>query len=305
MCERFEEDGVVAPASLRKGLFTIGAIDNIDHNPSSTTAVGAFHGSGITLFQFSTKADPGETRHPVVIPPLGNKKHYLPDSYAVVPAVALLSTAVGVPKCHTTNIGSLQSCLNEEQSNEEKWLEHALILLQKDLTGDDTLVWAAYHALKQQPVGDPPALCALLPLFYEKAATPAMIKHGMDVQRRAVEFLNPGQIPVTTFDQPLFALAKLVKWKWPTTHGESMHVVMLGGLHIEMALWNTLGNVLENSSWISALAESEVASSCTADSFLKISHLTRTRHAHQVTLLALRKLQKEAFSQLETNQSIC
>ena len=56
---------------------------------------------------------------------------------------------------------------------------------------------------------DPPAQCTLLPLFYEKAATPAMIKHGMDVLRQVTEYLNPGQIPVTTFDQ-LFALSKFV-----------------------------------------------------------------------------------------------
>ena len=37
-------------------------------------------------------------------------------------------------------------------------------------------------------------------------------------------------------DQPLFALAKLIQWKWPEVYGESMHVVMMGGLHIEMAL---------------------------------------------------------------------
>ena len=74
-----------------------------------------------------------------------------------------------------------------------------------------------------------------------------------------------------------------------------MHAVMLGGLHIEMALWSTLGDVLEGSGWPSALTESEVASSGTADSFLKVSHLARTRHAHQVTLLTLQKLQKVAF----------
>ena len=38
-----------------------------------------------------------------------------------------------------------------------------------------------------------------------------MITHGMDVQRRATEFLNPGQMPDTAFDQPLFALAKFVQ----------------------------------------------------------------------------------------------
>jgi hypothetical protein len=41
-----------------------------------------------------------------------------------------------------------------------------------------------------------------------------MIKHGMNVVREAIEYLNPGQIPVTTLDQPLFALAKFVQWKW-------------------------------------------------------------------------------------------
>ena len=93
-----------------------------------------------------------------------------------------------------------------------------------------------------------------------------MIKHGM-------EYLNPGQNPVTTFDQPLFAFVKLVQWKWPVPHGESVRVVMLGSLHVEMALWNTLGDL---SGWTTALVEADVASSGTADSFLKVSHL---RHA--------------------------
>ena len=110
-----------------------------------------------------------------------------------------------------------------------------------------------------------------------------MVKHGMNAVRKATDFLNPGQIPITTFDQPLFAIAKFVQWKWPNTHGEKMHVVMLGGLHTEMALWNTVGDLLDGSEWTTALAEAGVASAGTADSFLKVTHLTRTRHAHQVT----------------------
>ena len=86
-----------------------------------------------------------------------------------------------------------------------------------------------------------------------------------------------------------------VFWKLKTCYCESVQVVMLRGLHIEMALWNTLGDILENSGWTSALTESEVASSGVADSFLKATHHTRTRHAHQVSLLALHKLRKEAF----------
>lgn len=188
------------------------------------------------------------------------------------------------------------SFLIEAKCKEKKWVEHALALLDKgELNRGDYIGWAAYHASQQPSTNDLRCLCALLPLFYEKAATFAMIKHGMDVQRKAIQYLNPGQIPVTTFDQPLYALAKLVQWKWPVTYGESVYVVLLGGLHIEMALWNTLGDLLEASGWTTALTEAEVASPGTADSFLKVSHLTRTRHAHQVTFLTLKRLQKEAF----------
>ncbi len=138
--------------------------------------------------------------------------------------------------------------LEEALAKEEAWAANAITLLEKNvLAKEDKIAWAAHHALQQLPPENPPSLCALLPLFSEKSSTPSMIKHGMDVQQQAIAHLNPGQIPVTTFDQPLFAIAKYVQWKWPATHGEHVHVVMLGGLHTEMALWNTLGDVLEGS----------------------------------------------------------
>ena len=108
-----------------------------------------------------------------------------------------------------------------------------------------------------------------MPLFYEKAASAAMVKHGMTVQFKVIQFLNPGQIPVTVVDAPLYALAKLVQWKWPNTHGEGEHVVMMGGLHIEMAMWSTFGDYLDVCGWTAALTQAGIASSGTADSFLK------------------------------------
>ena len=49
---------------------------------------------------------------------------------------------------------------------------------------------------------------SLLPCFLESAHTVAMIRHSMDVVKKTVEHLNPGQTPVVTLDQPLLALAK-------------------------------------------------------------------------------------------------
>ena len=130
-----------------------------------------------------------------MITPSQTSQHSLPDSYGLVPAVALTAIAVHVPiqPVHTRESELLSSCLNEAQSKEKKCIECALTLVEKDnLTSDDTLVWAAFHTLQQPITVDPPALCALLPLFYEKSATPAMIKHGLDIQRRAIEWINPG-----------------------------------------------------------------------------------------------------------------
>ena len=187
-------------------------------------------------------------------------------------------------------------CQDKSLEAENEWVQISTQLLKKEeIERRDAIAWAAYHTPQKTPTHGLPALCAMLPLFYEKSATPAMIKHGMDVARQATNLLNPGQIPVITFDQPLFALAKLVQGHFPATHGEGQYVAMLGGLHTEMALWNVLGDLLEGSGWTSALSEAEVFSAGTAESMLNAAHLTRTRHALQATLLTLHILQREAF----------
>ena len=50
---------------------------------------------------------------------------------------------------------------------------------------------------------------------------------------------------------------------------------------------NVIGDWLEESGWVEALVHTKVASTGTAESFLKASHITRTRHAHQVTASSL------------------
>jgi hypothetical protein len=75
VCKRFEEEHLVCPANLRKDLVTVGALDNIDHNPSSTTAQGSFHGTGISIFQIPSHENNGTARDPIVIEDLPSKKY--------------------------------------------------------------------------------------------------------------------------------------------------------------------------------------------------------------------------------------
>ena len=99
--------------------------------------------------------------------------------------------------------------------------------------------------------------------------------------------MNPGQTPVATLDQPLFALAKQFQWKWPDKYGEDNMVVLFGGLDSEMTALKTIGDWLRGSVCVQALVQAEIATPGTADSFLHVAHVTRTRRAHQSTATAL------------------
>ena len=58
-----------------------------------------------------------------------------------------------------------------------------------------------------------------------------------------------------------------------------------------------LGNWLEDSGWTSALVQANIASTGTADSFIKASHVTKTRYAHQATAASLHTLLHKAYSE--------
>ena len=143
----FEEKGVVVPAQLRRRIFTIGALDNIDHNPSSTTAQGSFHGTGISLFQFPSSTNVGEKQDDICLPtPDTPKNHQLLDSFPPVPEVALKTATICVPDPFS-NSTSLKGHIAEARLTESKWHTHATRLMVKDnLDQTDAVAWSAYHA---------------------------------------------------------------------------------------------------------------------------------------------------------------
>jgi hypothetical protein len=302
ICHHYESENAVCPPALKGGLFTTAAVDNIDHNPSSTSAHDSFHGTGISLFQHPDDAFTGIQRDVATNPDSSHsgrkrKAGKLPDTYANVPPVAMPRANPPIPKIEGPNKADCQ-LIPGAMHEEYRWLDQMKTLLTNDtLNENDTVSWAAYHASLQPPISENSvALTSLLPLFYDQAKSVAMIRHSMDVVKQAVDILNPGQVPIITVDQPLYTLAKQIQWNWPATHGEGKFIVMFGGLHIEMAALKTLGDLLDGSGWTGALVQASVATPGTADSFLKASHVTRTRRAHQVTASSLYLLLQTAYT---------
>ena len=162
----------------------------------------------------------------------------------------------------------------------------------------------AYHSRRQEqavtPVHGPAEVTALPPLFPDDLKSLAMICHSMNVLKKAVTVVNPGQIPVIACDQPLFKIAKQIQWMWPEECGEESSVIMLGDLHIKMALLKVLGDHLDGSGWKSALVQAEIATAGTSNSFLK-----KTAAARQITACALYKLQQTSYVEWQTCQPAC
>ena len=123
----------------------------------------------------------------------------------------------------------------------------------------------------------------------------------MDVIKQAVQKLNSSQVPVITLDQPLYAISKSIQWNWQAEYGEDHFVLILGGLHIEMAALKVIGDWLEDCGWVEAIVEAKIASAGTVDSFVKVSHITRTRHAHQITASSLHILLKKSYTQYKVS----
>ena len=146
------------------------------------------------MFQFPSKTNAGVLRPPLVMtsPEEHDKELNLPDNCTSVQPVALNVTSVAVPECQLK-----QECANDlahALTEEKEWIEHGIEMLKREaIEQDDVIAWSEFHASRQTPSDQPPAITELLPLFNEKAATPAMIKHTMDIQKQAINFLNPGQ----------------------------------------------------------------------------------------------------------------
>ena len=118
---RYEREDVVCPSKLRSGLFTTAAVNNIDHNPSSTTSHDSFHGTAISLAQHPTTENKGESRQvdsfdPTI--PCNKKIAQLPSSFCNVPPVAFPCGELYAPAVNAKHASSNSNYQPGQKSGE-------------------------------------------------------------------------------------------------------------------------------------------------------------------------------------------
>ena len=103
LCRHYEVEKAACPPNLRSSLFTTAAADNIDHNPSSTSAHDSFHGTGISLFQHQSSESRGVQRvvlaenHDVSSASTKRTLSKLQEPYTTVPPLVRGKRDVPVP----------------------------------------------------------------------------------------------------------------------------------------------------------------------------------------------------------------
>ena len=129
---RFEEEQCVCPPKLKENLFTVGAVDNIDHNTSSLRSKDSFHGTAVSLMQFPTPENRGVPRGmPLIIPKASsNDVTPMPAEYTDVTEVSL------VRECYAPetlgDVKTQSDALLTSRTRENEWLSDVEVLRAKE-----------------------------------------------------------------------------------------------------------------------------------------------------------------------------
>jgi len=197
VCKRHADDGVVLPTNLQRNVFVTYDVDNLDSNCKGNFSQDEFHGTALSSTNHLSSTNLGVVRDQIQLDFSDTSVPQLPDSYTIIHPVELNHNALFVPGNFNSHLRPSHNLVQGAKRKDESWMEHVASVLQQDKLEDEVITWSGYNS--QQMNDDslkPQAVIGVFPLFPEKAASPSMMKHAMQLTMQGTEFLNPGQIGV-------------------------------------------------------------------------------------------------------------
>ena len=119
------------------------------------------------------------------------------------------------------------------------------------------------------------------PLIRDKVATLKTQGHCMLEDIRCTKISNPGQTPVSCYDQPVFALTKELQFCFPNIFQN--YFPLFGGLHIEQSLLVLHGQLIKGSGLMKILNLQKL-STIQFSAVVDVNSIKRATYCIQVTL---------------------
>ena len=154
VCKMFHwRDGLVCPPQAFSGVFTTAAVDNIDHNPRSTSAHGFFHDTALSLLQHPTHACPGIQRPATVVSEnIQDRRSHLTTTSWIQCGQSYCAAHPDpmVPTAEHPLQAALQPVRQQDGSSRDNWLDDMTATFAKpELSDQDFVSWAAYYSRTQ------------------------------------------------------------------------------------------------------------------------------------------------------------
>lgn len=214
---RFAEDGVVVPLNLKRGVFTTGAVVNIDESGCID-----LHGTAISLTNHLTRDNIGVDPPTLTMDAPEGTTMQLPHDFAILPYIDEYAGEITFSPVRDGAV--MLHCINSLQAQmpDEAWLNHVLKVF-TEIDGklqEMPVNYSGFFSYGQCADNvRPKAIVGVFPIFYEKSSSMAMQKHSMLANKKAIVFVNPGQIPVIVGDYPLYIQQKKCQWQYSNEVG--------------------------------------------------------------------------------------
>ena len=174
VCKNYQkEEGIVYPPTLRERVFTSSAIDNIEHNLSSTTAKSSFHVTSVSIFQHPEDREGPSPFKVDLSQPNSNARSQFPEAYTE--SKPTMGGKPNPPKPQPDVILKFPS----QTSVYDVACDWINKLSEERDNIKDRATFAAFHAQKCDDTTINKLISHLLPLIPESVNSHATVRHGM------------------------------------------------------------------------------------------------------------------------------
>ena len=204
----------------------------------------------------------------------------IPESYKTVKFLSVRKTPLYAQKI-SVDISEYcgdEQFLASEKLKEQSWLENI-----SDI--DKIKSWLKYHSDNASNVSVK-VLNAVLSIIPKPVHTLSTQYHCMEIIKKTINHLNPGQTPVDVCVQPVYTLTKEIHWRYPDRFGNSSYFCRFGGLHFEQCILTIHGELIKGSGLENVLLNMDMSIIGTG-SVINANHIKQSRYCFQTSLCAL------------------